>query len=84
MLLWGMEIAKTMILNQSIPTNPFATHIKDMKHTKAIARAKKVPKDEAMKIYMQLGQKIKERLQAMQKCDDVASFEIDNDLLTKL
>jgi len=55
-----------------------------MKHTKAIARAKKVPKDEAMKIYMQLGQKIKEKLQAMQKCDDVASFEIDNDLLTKL
>lgn len=79
-----MEIAKTMILNQSIQTNPFATHIRDMKHTKAIARSKKVPRDETMKIYMQIGQKIQERLQAMQKCDEVASFEIDNDLLTKL
>jgi len=79
-----MEVAKTMMLNQAIPTNPFATHIRDMKHIKATARSKKVPKDEAMKIYMQLGQKIQERLLAMQKCDDVASFEIDNDLLTKL
>ncbi len=72
------------MLNKAIPTNPFATHIRDMKHTKSIARAKKVPRDEAMKIYMQIGQRIQERLQAMQKCDEVASFEIDNDLLNKL
>mgnify|MGYP007044002991 CR=1 FL=1 len=55
-----------------------------MKHTKSVARKKKVSKDEAMKIYMQLGKTIQQRLKAMQVCDDVAQFEIDEDLLKKL
>ena len=55
-----------------------------MKHIKANARKKKVKKDEAMKIYMQLGNTIQQRLKAMQVCDDVAQFEIDEDLLKKL
>jgi len=79
-----LEIAKALILDQAIPTNPFATHIRDMKHTKSVARKKKVSKDEAMKIYMQLGKTIQQRLKAMQGCDDVAQFEIDEDLLKKL
>ena len=72
------------MLQSVLPTNPFATHIRDMKHIKANARKKKVKKDEAMKIYMQLGNTIQQRLKAMQVCDDVAQFEIDEDLLKKL
>lgn len=72
------------MLQAVLPTNPFATHIRDMKHINANARKKKVSKDEAMKIYMQLGNTIQQRLKAMQVCDDVAQFEIDEDLLKKL
>lgn len=72
------------MLQAVMPTNPFATHIRDMKHINANARKKKVSKDEAMKIYMQLGNTIQQRLKAMQVCDDVAQFEIDEDLLKKL
>ena len=34
------------MLQSVLPTNPFATHIRDMKHIKANARKKKVKKDE--------------------------------------
>jgi len=72
-IIWSLEIAKNMMLNN--------IHVKWVQIKKEKPQKTMINKNDAMKVYLELGTKIKDRLLAIQRSHDSSQFDINPDLL---
>ena len=78
-LLGGVAIAKKWLEDEIT-----SLYAQDERNVKADVQRNRMTKDDAMKLYIAIGEQIQKRLVAMNNADDRATFDVPTDLLNHI